>query len=133
MQAAPDNKATLKQAGDFLAQLENRAEEALLAQDRMKHVTDTFSKALGGSAQPGADGAVVRGRINGVPVSAHIKNKGAIRLDTPTDGSCSAAVEGLLKELEQSGVALGPIKVVRTGQTLHAAKGRHEQRNRHRA
>jgi hypothetical protein len=116
----PDNQNTLKQIAEFKTRLAAEWEKFEEQRDQLQYIENTFSEALGGKPSPGeSGGSVISGTIEGVPITVSIDKKSRnLHFNTPTDGSCQAAMEKLSKRLENAGISLGPIRVLKTGQTI---------------
>jgi len=115
-----ENVNTLKQINEFKKQVSEKYDEYEFKKQDHKYVSETFADALGGEPKDDGDGGtVVSGEIDGVPITVNLNNSNnEIKMDTPTDGSCSRGLEALQNKLKDAQIELGDIKVVNTGQTI---------------
>ena len=131
----PDNPQTLKQIADFRARLAEEMEKFEEQRDNLKYVEEAFSSALGGTSSTGESGSsVISGTVAGVPITVSIDSKSNdIHFDTPDDGSCRAGISALISELEKSRINLGPIHIVKSGETINRKTSNFQPDRRHNA
>lgn len=127
-----ENTQTIQQINAFKAQFAKIVEEHEAKQEQYQYLKKVLESAIGATADEDTGGdASIAGKINGVPIQVHIEAKSnQIRFDTPEDGSCKQAMQTLVKTLDENGIKLGPIQILKTGE--HLNRGSTYQDARHR-
>jgi len=119
----PDNPNTLQQIETFKKNLYKQYALYQEKKEQRKYVEDVFAKALGATPDEDGEKSHISGTIDGVAISVSFNsNNNVIDLDTPTDGSCRRGLDALMQKLDNANINLGPIKVLKTGQTINASQ-----------
>lgn len=119
----PDNPNTIKQIEEFRTNLLKQYELYQEKKENTKYVANVFAKAFGVTIDNNHENIHISGTIEGVAISVNVNtNNNIIDFDTPTDGSCHKGLEALTQKLHDANINIGPIKVLKTGQTIHASQ-----------
>lgn len=115
----PENLETLERMNEFKTQFAKIVDDYEFEQDKLRYLKKTLEDIIETDGSDGNNGSIT-GSYEGVPVTIDLDSQSnSIVFDFPDDGSCKPNIKRLIKSLEDVGISLGPIEIIKTGEIVH--------------